>query len=95
MGRKLDNWILVYMLLNGLGEKYTSWATTVQNASRKDAEPPELTITTIQLLNEAQILSKALGGIDTSIALFDKSRKQKFSFSISSNAGPSTKQSMP
>ena len=95
IGKKLNNWILVYMLFSGLGEEHTSWATTVQNASRKDAKSPEFSIITAKLLDEAWILSKSLGKTDTSIALFGKSGKQKFSPGIFSNAAPSTKGSMP
>ena len=47
MERKLDNWILVYMLFIGLGNEHTSWTTTVRNASRKDVEPPEFSSITV------------------------------------------------
>ncbi|MCJ1348207.1 hypothetical protein MMC31_006438 [Peltigera leucophlebia] len=81
MGRKLDNWIL---------------AITVQNASRKDAEPPEFSSITAQLPDESRILAKSSAGTDATIALFGKqSGKRKFSSTISSNAGPSTKRSSP
>lgn len=95
MGRKLDNWILVYMLFSRLGEELTSWATTVGNASQKDTELPEFSTITAQLLNESRILSKSFGGTDTFIVLFGKSGKQKFSSSMSSNAGLLTKRSTP
>ena len=92
MGRKLDNWILVYILFSGLGDEHTSWATTVRNTSRKDAEPPQFTTITAQLLDESRILAKSSAGTNTTTALFGKqSGKQKFSSTISSNAGPSTK----
>lgn len=94
MGRKLDNWIVVYMLFSGLGDKHTSWATTVRNASQKDAEPPEFSTITAQLLDESWILAKSSAGTDTTIALIGKQfGKQKFSSTISSNLGPSTKRS--
>lgn len=96
MDKKLDNWILVYMLFSGLGDKHTSWATTVQNASRKDAEPPEFSTITAQLLDKSRILLKSLGGTDTTIALFGKqSSKRKFNSAIFSNAGLFTKQISP
>ena len=82
-------------MFSGLKEEHTSWATIVQNASQKNAKPPESSIITAQLLDKAWILSIFLVGIDKSIALFGKSGKQKFSPGISSNAGPSTKQSIP
>ncbi len=96
MGRKLDNWILVYMLFSGLRNEHTSSATTVQNASRKDAEPPEFSTITAQLLDESRIFAKSSAGTDTTIALIGKQfGKRKFSSIISSNPGPSTKRSSP
>ena len=70
--KKLGNWILVYMLFNGLGDEHTGWATTVQNVFRKETEPPEFSIITAQPLNESQILPKSSAGTDTTIGLIGK-----------------------
>ncbi len=94
MGKGLDDWILVYMVFSGLGDEYTSWATTVQNASRKDVEPPEFSTITAQLLDKSRILAKSSAGTDTTMALIRKKfSKQKFGSTMSSNTGPSTKRS--
>lgn len=96
MGRKLDNWILVYMLFSGLRDEHASWATTVRNISRKDAEPPQFDAITAQLLDESRILANSSAGTDTIIALFGKqSSERKFNPTISSNTGPFTKRSGP
>ena len=83
------------MLFGGLGEEHTSWVITMQNVSQKDTKPLEFSIIIAQLLDETRILSKSLGRTDTSIALFGKSEKQKFSLGISSNVSFSIKQFMP
>lgn len=83
------------MLFSGLREEHTSWATIVQNASQKDIKPLEFSTITTQLLDKARILLKSLSGTDSFIALFDKSKKQKFSLGISSNANLLTKRFMP
>lgn len=72
IGRKLNNWILVYMLFIGLGDKHIRWATTVQNAFQKDVNPSELNKITAELLDKSQILSQSLGRTNTTIALFGK-----------------------
>ena len=60
------------MLFNSLGDGHTGWATTVQKAFRKEAEPPEFNTITAQLLNESQILPKSSAGTDTTIGLIGK-----------------------
>ena len=96
MERKLDNWILVFILFSGLGDKHTRWASTVRNASQKDAEPPEFSTITMQVLEESRILAKSSAGTDTTMAFIGKQlSNQKFSSTMSSNTGPSTKRSSP
>lgn len=53
MAQKLDNRTLVYMLFSSLGDEHASWATTVWNDSRKDAEPPQFDIITALFLDKA------------------------------------------
>ena len=60
------------MLFNGLGDEHTGWATTVQNAFRKETELPEFSNITAQFLNESQILPKSSPGTDTTISLIGK-----------------------
>ncbi len=92
----MDNWIWVYMLFSGLGDEHTSWATTVQNLSRKDVEPFEFSTITTQLLHKSRILAKSSAGTDTKNTLIGKQfGKRKFSSTISSNPGLSTKRSSP
>ena len=84
------------MLFSGLGNEHTSSATTVRKASRKNGEPPEFSTITTQLLDESRIFAKSSAGTDTTIALIGKQfGKRRFSSTISSNPGPSTKRSSP
>lgn len=55
-GRKLDNWIMVYLFFAGLGEEHASWATTVRQNSRGNADPPQLNTLTGQLKDEGRVL---------------------------------------
>lgn len=50
-GRKLDNWITVYLFLAGLGEEHSAWATRVRRSSRNNPNPPQLNTLTSQLLD--------------------------------------------
>ena len=93
MGRKLDSWILIYMLWSGSGDKHTIWAITIQDTSWKKAEPPKFDASTAQLLDRSRILTKSSAGTGITIALFRKqSSEYKFSNTISTNTSPSTKQ---
>lgn len=75
-------------------ETSTHWATTIQNASRKDAKAPEFSTITAKLLDKSRILAKSSDGTDTTIALIGKQfGKRNFSSIISSNSGPLTKRS--
>ncbi len=84
------------MLFSDLINEHTSWAITVWNTSWKNVKPLVFSNITEQLLDKSWIVAKSSAGTDTTIALIGKQfGKQKFSSTISSNPGLSTRQSSP
>ena len=92
MGRKQGYWILIYILFSGLSDEQMSWASTVQNSSRKDVEPLKFSTITPQLLDKSRIWAKSSAGTYATIALIGKQfGKRKSNSTISITKGCSTK----
>lgn len=76
MGRVCPNWVLVYLLISGLGDEHHSWATSFRNASRKEPDLPLLDVVTSQLLDESRLTNKS-GASDSGMALFSSTSKKR------------------
>lgn len=85
MGRVCPNWILVYLLISGLGDKHHSWATFFCSVSQKELDSPLLDIVTSQLLNESRLTNKS-GASDSGMALFSSISKKRKLHPISSTS---------
>lgn len=75
MGRVCPNWILIHLLISGLGDEHHSWAIFFLNASQKKPDPLLFNIVISLLLDKLHFTNK-FGASNLGMALFSSTSKK-------------------